>query len=118
MNLAESDLNSPCGRPVGPGWQRVHSLRYPNSEKISVQAQLDRACTKLTLLCDRDFDGPIIAAVGVLDVHPRPPLIDRIEIQTGKFRSHCTVRRPPPDAFTLIKQITVFVQVSGEPDIV
>ena len=67
---------------------------------------------------NRDFDSPVVIAVRMLNVHPGSALIRRVKVEAGKLRSHRPVRRPSRQALARIGQITVSVEVPGEPDIV
>ena len=53
----------------------------------------------------------------MLDVHPRPALVDRIEVESGEFGAHSPIRCP---AQTLpgIVEIAVAVDIFGQPDII
>ena len=67
---------------------------------------------------NRDLDRAIDTARRMLDVHPRAEFVGRIEVKAGEFRPRSTVRRPPADAFALVQQIAVAVQILREPDVV
>ena len=54
----------------------------------------------------------------MLNVDPAPALVGRVEIQASELRAARAVRRPAADAFILIEQIAVLVQIIREPDVV
>lgn len=56
-----------------------------------------------------EFDGPVIAALGMLNVDPAPAKVDGVEVQASELGSHGPVRCPAPDAFAEIRQVTVLV---------
>ena len=67
---------------------------------------------------DRDFDRSIVAAVRVLDVHPGAALVGRVEVEPGELGADRAVGRPAPKALARILQVSVVIQIEGEPDVV
>ena len=69
-------------------------------------------------LRDRDLDGAVVLAGGMLDVDPRPALVRRVEVEPGELRAERAVRRPPTDSLAGVSQVAVLVEVTSGPDVV
>ena len=67
---------------------------------------------------NRDFDRPVIAAGGMLNVDPGPALVERVEVQAGEFRSRRAVATPSARCPRPDPSVAVLVQILGEPDVV
>ena len=70
------------------------------------------------MLRNRNFNRPVVVAVGMLDVDPSPAFVEWVEVQAGELRSQRAIRCPPRETLTRIRKIPVPVQVLGNPDVV
>ena len=67
---------------------------------------------------NRDFDSAIVTTERMLDVHPSAALVFGIKIEPAELRPRRAITGPARQAFVGVVQITILVQIVGEPDVV
>ena len=108
-----------CRRPAA-GPRRGLGLTAPRS-RICYRFS---GCRPLVLVatliggCRGDLYQPVDAALGMLNVHVGQIRIPPIEVQAGEHRPDGSVRRPTGQPFALIQDVTILVQVDGQPEVV
>lgn len=65
-----------------------------------------------------DLDGAIHTTAGVLNVHVGLVRVELVEVQTGELGAWGTIRSPATDAFAVVEQVAILVDVPGESDII